>query len=250
MKLNSTDASLHIPQRFKEQVEDLAKELFYCVLESPINQDVQLNLIERSFFKVSDDLECGICEAEWKKFKAELKTLKPILQLDAKAAYNNDPAARSVREVYLAYPGFYAITMYRISHILWNLNIPVLPRMISEYAHSVTGTDIHPGAEIGKSFFVDHATGVVIGETSIIHDNVTIYQGVTLGGVKVEKALKNVKRHPTIMDNVTIYANATILGGDVVIGENTTIGANVWITQSIPANSIVTYKSDIKITGK
>ena len=243
-------ASLHIPQRFKEQVEDLAKELFYCVLESPINQDLQLNLIEASFFKVSEDLKCGVCDSKWGEFKIQLKSLKPILHLDAEAAYNNDPAARSVREVYLAYPGFYAITMYRVSHILWNLNIPILPRMISEFAHSVTGTDIHPGAEIGNSFFIDHATGVVIGETSIIHDNVTIYQGVTLGGVKVEKALKNVKRHPTILDNVTIYANATILGGDVVIGENSTIGANVWITQSIPADSIVTYKSDIKITSK
>ena len=250
MKLNTADTSLHIPRRFKEQVEDLAKELFYCVLESPINHDVQLNLIERSFFKVSDDLECGVCEAEWTTFKTELKALKPVLELDAKAAYNNDPAAKSVREVYLAYPGFYAIVMYRISHILWKLDIPVLPRMISEYAHGVTGTDIHPGAEIGTSFFVDHATGVVIGETAVIHNNVTIYQGVTLGGVKVEKSLKNTKRHPTIKDNVTIYANATILGGDVVIGENTTIGANVWITQSIPANSIVTYKSDIKITNK
>jgi len=151
--------------------------------------------------------------------------------------------------VYLAYPGFYAITMYRLSHVIWNLEIPILPRMISEYAHSVTGTDIHPGAKIGNSFFIDHATGVVIGETSIIGDNVIIYQGVTLGGIKVEKALKNVKRHPTIMDNVTIYANATVLGGDVVIGENSTIGANVWITQSIPENSVVTYKSDIKITN-
>ena len=244
------DVSLHIPQRFKEQVEELAKEFFYCAIETPINQDLQLNLIETSFFKVSEGLNCGVCDSKWEQFKTQFKTLKPILQLDAEATYNNDPAAKSLREVYLAYPGFYAITMYRISHILWGLDIPVLPRMISEYAHSVTGTDIHPGAEIGNSFFIDHATGVVIGETSVIHDNVIIYQGVTLGGIKVEKALKNVKRHPTIMDNVTIYANATILGGDVVIGKNSTIGANVWITQSIPENSIVTYKSDIRITNK
>ena len=242
--------SLLIPLRFKEQVENLAQELFYCVLESPENQEQQLDAIKTSFFKVSEGLECGLCNTKWEQFKTELKALKPRLYLDAKAAYDNDPAAKSLKEVYLAYPGFYAITMYRISHVLWNLEIPILPRMISEYAHSVTGTDIHPGAEIGNSFFIDHATGVVIGETSVIGDNVIIYQGVTLGGIKVEKALENVKRHPTIMDNVTIYANATVLGGGVVIGKNSTIGANVWITQSIPENSIVTYKSDIRITNK
>jgi serine O-acetyltransferase len=244
------DISLQIPLRFKEQVESLAQELFYCVLDSPTNQELQLNSIKDSFFKVSKGLECGLCNTKWDQFKTQLKTLKPLLYLDAKAAYDTDPAAKSIKEVYLAYPGFYAIVMYRVSHVLWHLNIPILPRMISEYAHSVTGTDIHPGAQIGKSFFIDHATGVVIGETSIIGDNVIIYQGVTLGGIKVEKALKNVKRHPTILDNVTIYANATILGGDVVVGENSIIGANVWITQSIPKNSIVTYKSDIKISRR
>ncbi|WP_179020965.1 serine O-acetyltransferase EpsC [Winogradskyella forsetii] len=244
------DMVLQIPLRFKEQVEDLARELFYCVLESPERQELLLDAIEVSFFKISEALECGLCESKWNQFKIQLKTLQPILHLDAKAAYDNDPAAKSLKEVYLAYPGFYAITMYRISHILWQLDIPVLPRMISEYAHGVTGADIHPGAEIGNSFFIDHATGVVIGETSIIHDNVILYQGVTLGGITVEKALKGIKRHPTILDHVTIYANATILGGDVVIGEHSTIGANVWITKSIPKNSIVTYKSDIKISNK
>ncbi|MUU77830.1 serine O-acetyltransferase EpsC [Winogradskyella endarachnes] len=244
------NSSLHIPKRFKEDVEDLAKDLFYLVVETEVNQDLELDLLKDSFFKISEGLECGICETKWSQFKTGLKTLRPILHLDVQAAYNNDPAAKSLREVYLAYPGFYAITMYRISHILWDLDIPILPRMISEYAHSVTGTDIHPGAEIGNSFFIDHATGVVIGETAVIHNNVTIYQGVTLGGIKVEKILKGIKRHPTIMDNVTIYANATILGGDVVIGRNSVIGANVWITESIPEGSLVTYKSDIRITNK
>ena len=243
------DSPLKIPLRFKEQVEDLAKELFYFVLDSPSSQKKRINAIKFSFFKVSEGLECGLCEIKWKKFKRELQTLQPELFLDANAAYNTDPAAKSIKEVYLSYPGFYAITMYRISHILWKLNIPILPRMISEYAHSKSGTDIHPGAVIGKSFFIDHATGVVIGETAIIGDNVIIYQGVTLGGIIVEKALKNKKRHPTILDNVTIYANATILGGDVVIGENCVIGANVWITKSIPKNSLVTYKSDIKVSS-
>jgi len=242
--------TLQIPFRFKEQVEDIAKELFYCVLETSDEQELRLKSIKESFFYVSEALECGVCNSKWEQFITKIKALKPKLQLDAEAAYNNDPAAKSVKEVYLAYPGFYAIAMYRISHILWQLDIPVLPRMISEYAHGVTGTDIHPGAIIGHSFFIDHATGVVIGETAVIHNNVIIYQGVTLGGIKVEKALVNTKRHPTIKDNVTIYANATILGGDVVIGENSVIGANVWITKSIPENSLVTYKSDIKITNK
>ena len=243
------NVSLQIPLRFKEQVEDLARELFYCVLETSTSQKQQLDSIKKSFFKVSEGLECGLCENKWDLFETEIKTLDQLLYLDAKAAYDTDPTAKSIKEVYLSYPGFYAITMYRISHILWSLDIPILPRMISEYAHSVTGTDIHPGATIGSAFFIDHATGVVIGETSIIGNNVTIYQGVTLGGIKVDKSLNNIKRHPTILDYVTIYANATILGGDVVIGENSVIGANVWITQSIPKNSVVTYKSDIKISS-
>ncbi|WP_054851934.1 serine O-acetyltransferase EpsC [Olleya sp. ITB9] len=242
--------TLQIPFRFKEKVEDLAKELFYCALETSEAQDQLLNSIKEQFFYVSQALDCGVCNTKWEQFKAGVKALKSKLQLDAEAAYNSDPAAKSVREVYLAYPGFYAIAMYRLSHILWQLDIPVLPRMISEYAHGVTGTDIHPGATIGDSFFIDHATGVVIGETAVIHNNVIIYQGVTLGGIKVEKALENTKRHPTIKDNVTIYANATILGGDVVIGEGSVIGANVWITKSIPEQSLVTYKSDIKIINK
>lgn len=240
---------LKIPLRFREQVANLAQELFYFVLDSETNQKEQQHTIKGAFFKISEGLDCGLCETKWTSFNKELLTLQPQLNLDANAAFNTDPAAKSVKEVYLAYPGFYAITMYRISHILWKLEIPILPRMISEYAHSVTGTDIHPGASIGDSFFIDHATGVVIGETTIIGNNVILYQGVTLGGVKVEKAMENLKRHPTILDNVTIYANATILGGDVIIGENSVIGANVWITQSIPKNSIVTYKSDIKISS-
>lgn len=242
--------TLQIPFRFKEKVEELAKELFYCALESSDKQIELLKNIKESFFYVSQALDCGLCNTKWEQFVVEIKALKPKLQLDAEAAYNSDPAAKSVREVYLAYPGFYAIAMYRISHVLYQLDIPVLPRMISEYSHGVTGTDIHPGATIGHSFFIDHATGVVIGETAVIHNNVIIYQGVTLGGIKVEKALANTKRHPTIKDHVTIYANATILGGDVEIGANSIVGANVWITKSIPENSLVTYKSDIKITNR
>ena len=153
--------------------------------------------------------------------------------------YANDPASKSEIEIILAYPGFFAIAVHRLAHILFKLDTPILPRFLSEYAHSKTGIDIHPGATIGKNFYIDHGTGLVIGETTIIGDDVKIYQGVTLGAFYVSKNLADKKRHPTIENNVTIYAGATILGGTTIIGENSIIGGNVWITESIEDNSIV-----------
>ncbi|MFV0176463.1 serine O-acetyltransferase [Empedobacter falsenii] len=153
--------------------------------------------------------------------------------------YANDPASKSEIEIILAYPGFFAIAIHRLANILFKLDTPILPRFFSEYAHSKTGIDIHPGATIGKNFYIDHGTGIVIGETTIIGDDVKIYQGVTLGAFYVSKNLADKKRHPTIENNVTIYAGATILGGTTVIGENSIIGGNVWITESIEDNSIV-----------
>lgn len=153
--------------------------------------------------------------------------------------YSNDPASKSEIEIILAYPGFFAIAVHRLAHILYKLDTPILPRFFSEYAHSKTGIDIHPGATIGHNFYIDHGTGIVIGETTIIGDNVKIYQGVTLGAFYVAKNLADKKRHPTIENNVTIYAGATILGGTTVIGENSVIGGNVWITESIDVNSVV-----------
>ena len=150
----------------------------------------------------------------------------------------------------MAYPGFYAIAVHRLSYQLLKLGIPVLPRVMSEFAHSTTGSDIHPGAKIGESFFIDHATGIVIGETTVIKDNVQIFQGVTLGGIQVKKSLASTKRHPTIESGVVIYANATILGGGVVIGANSVIGANVCVTESIPENSVVTVQSENNIFQK
>lgn len=202
------------------------------------------------FLKIIDRLAIENGENLWSDFENSFITIRQKLDLDAIAAEKNDPAAKSLDEVYLAYPGFYATAVYRLSHQLLKLNIPILPRVMSEFAHSTTGTDIHPGAEIGDSFFIDHATGIVIGETTIIKDNVTIFQGVTLGGIQVKKSLASTKRHPTIESNVTIYANATILGGNVVIGENSIIGANVCITESVPKNSIVTVQSENKIIQK
>lgn len=172
------------------------------------------------------------------------------LRLDALAIHEGDPAAESVDEVISAYPGFFAIYTYRVAHEFYKMGIPVFPRMLTEYAHFRTGIDIHPGANIGKSFFIDHGTGVVVGETTIIGDNVKIYQGVTLGALSVSKQAQQSKRHPTIEDNVIIYSNATILGGETVIGHDSIIGGNVWLTQSVDPDSIVYQKSEIRVRTK
>jgi len=178
-----------------------------------------------------------------------LPELRRIIQTDVTAAYQGDPAARSVEEIILAYPCVLAISLQRIAHVLYNLGVPLLPRMLTEYAHERTGTDIHPGARIGPHFFIDHATGVVIGESCTIGSHVKIYQGVTLGAKSFEvdndgHPIKGVKRHPDIEDHVTIYAHATILGGDTRIGAHSIIGGNVWLLQSVPAHSIVQQKGD------
>ena len=173
-----------------------------------------------------------------------------MLLKDAAAIIKFDPAAESVEEVLVAYPGFYATAVYRFSHQLWKQGLKILPRVFAEYAHSKTGIDIHPGAAIGQSFFIDHGTGIVIGETTIIGDNVKIYQGVTLGALSVNKEEARRKRHPTIEDNVIIYSGATILGGETVIGHDSVIGGNVWLTNSVLPDSIVYHKSETSIRDK
>lgn len=175
--------------------------------------------------------------------------LRRIIQTDVTAAYEGDPAARSVEEIILAYPCVLVISIQRFAHVLYHLGVPLLPRMLTEYAHERTGTDIHPGARIGPHFFIDHATGVVIGESCTIGSHVKIYQGVTLGAKSFEvdnngHPIKGVKRHPDIEDHVTIYAHATILGGDTRIGAHSIIGGNVWLLQSVPPHSIVQQKDD------
>ncbi len=182
-------------------------------------------------------------------FEAIPQMYKNLL-LDAEAILKFDPAAQSIEEVLAAYPGFYATAIYRISHQLHIQGIKTLPRLLSEYAHSKTGIDIHPGAEIGESFFIDHGTGIVIGETAIIGDCVKIYQGVTLGALNVAKSAASTKRHPTIEDNVIIYSGATILGGDTKIGHDCIIGGNVWLTYSVPPFSVVYHKSEIQVRDK
>lgn len=173
-------------------------------------------------------------------FFNQIPELARILDLDAEAALSGDPAAYSLEEVIITYPGFYAVCMHRLAHALFNLKIPLVPRLLSEYAHQKTGIDIHPGATISESFFIDHGTGVVIGETSHIGKNVKIYQGVTLGALSVKKKLQSVKRHPTIEDDVVIYANSTILGGQTVIGKGSIIGGNTWIIESVAPGSVIT----------
>lgn len=236
--------------RIKDTIEQFTKRLFYTLFDEQHTQKEELKNLKKMFFGISKQLSINEVENIWDKFTSRLTLIRIRLDLDALSAYKNDPAAKSLQEIYLAYPGFHAIAIYRLSHELFLLNAPIIPRMMSEYAHGVTGTDIHPGASIGDSFFIDHATGIVIGETAIIKNNVTIYQGVTLGGVQVKKKLSATKRHPTIEDNVTIYANATILGGNITIGANSIIGANVWITKSIAKNSLVTYHSEINIKSR
>jgi serine O-acetyltransferase len=169
------------------------------------------------------------------------------LVVDATAIERGDPAAESVDEVIMAYPGFLAIAVHRVAHRFYELQVPLLPRVLSEWAHERTGIDIHPGATLGHPVVIDHGTGIVIGETAVIGNNVKLYQGVTLGALSVTKSLASTKRHPTIGNDVVIYANATILGGDTVIGEGSVIGGNTWITSSVPANSIVYQRSEVHV---
>ena len=179
------------------------------------------------------------------EFVSRIPQVRSVVQTDVEAAFEGDPAATSYDEIIFCYPGLFAITVYRLAHVLYELKVPMLPRIMTEHAHSLTGIDIHPGATVGKYFFIDHGTGIVIGETTIIGERVKVYQGVTLGGLSTRagQGLRGVKRHPTIEDNVTIYANASILGGNTVIGRDSVIGANAFITHSIPAATTVTIKS-------
>jgi len=183
-------------------------------------------------------------------FFEEVPAIYNTLLNDAAAVLRFDPAAKSIEEVLMAYPGFFATAVYRFSHQLIVQGVNILPRVFAEYAHSKTGIDIHPGATIGNSFFIDHGTGIVIGETTIIGDNVKIYQGVTLGALSVNKDHAESKRHPTIEDNVVIYSGATILGGSTVIGSDSVIGGNVWLTNSVFPFSIVYHKSEVSIRDK
>ena len=237
----------------KTKTEYFTDKLFHVLFDSKTLIKDHIDSLELEFREIYtlacyDDTKH--CDDVWDAFLHKMPGLLEKLNLDATACVNFDPACKSMEEVFIAYPGFYAISIYRFSHELYQLNIPLIPRLMGEYAHRLTGVDIHPGATIGDSFFIDHATGIVIGETCIIKENVKIYQGVTLGALQVKKSLQDTKRHPTVEENVIIYANATILGGDTVIGANSIIGGNVWITQAVPKNSFVYHNPETKLKPK
>ena len=240
--------SLLFPMAFRRDYPDMAEE----------------TLLIRALYRLRDQLVAAMrfqdlqgedpvkaADAICTGFAERLPEIKRLLLLDVEALYEGDPAAVCREEVMITYPGFRAICIFRIAHELYVLKAPLIPRIMTEYAHEKTGIDIHPGATVGEYFFIDHGTGIVIGETTVIGNHVKLYQGVTLGAKSFEldengNPVKNIKRHPNIRNHVVIYANATILGGDTYIGDNSVIGGNTWLTRSVEAGSVVTYKGDNK----
>ncbi len=212
------------------------------IFESAARQNALAGQLQRLLTPLAVDAACVTAD-----FFTTLPTLHKSLLEDARATLAYDPAATSLTEVIVAYPGFYATAVYRIAHELFRLAVPLLPRIMTEYAHSKTGIDIHPGAKIGRALVIDHGTGIVIGATAHIGNHVKLFQGVTLGTLQVNKSLASHKRHPTIEDHVTIYANATILGGQTVIGQHSVLGGNVWLTHTIPPHSKVYNDSKVSI---
>lgn len=216
---------------------------------SMLIEDVMYNLNKQLMYAYRDTLTEEAAQEKAQQICLEffrgIPQVRAVAQTDVEAFYDGDPAAFNVDEIIFCYPGLYAITVYRLAHILYALGVPMVPRIMTEHAHSITGIDINPGATIGKFFFIDHGTGIVIGETTVIGDHVKVYQGVTLGALTTRggQSLRGKKRHPTIEDNVTIYAGASILGGNTVIGRDCVIGSNVFITHSIPPCTTVSVKS-------
>lgn len=237
----------------KTRSEQFADHLFHILFDAnkPVKEHMdQVAVSFRDICLLLPEQEATDYDTLWKKFLLSLPDILEQLNQDANCIYQHDPAANSVEEVILAYPGFFAIALYRISHEFNRLGFPIVPRIMSEYAHRLTGIDIHPGAIIGCPFFIDHGTGIVIGESTVIKNHVKIYQGVTLGALQVSKSMRDQKRHPTVEDHVCIYAGATILGGDTVIGHNSTIGGNVWLTESVPPNTLVYQQPDTQMKIK
>ncbi|HUI32385.1 MAG TPA: serine O-acetyltransferase EpsC [Dysgonamonadaceae bacterium] len=258
-----TDRITQLIQKFKPQsynipidkikLESIVEEFYHLMF--PLTSKVDVELIHAKLVLLADVLLGAISKISSEKFATEVMEkffadfpdIQKRLMQDAQCYFENDPAAKSIEEVILTYPGFFALSVHRIAHKLHQLRVPLIPRLFSEYAHSKVGIDIHPGAEIGENLFLDHGTGIVIGETTIVGNNVKIYQGVTLGALYLEKKLSSTKRHPTVEDNVVIYAGATILGGNTVIGRHSTIGGGAWLTKSVIPYSLVYNKVDVKI---
>ena len=235
LALTGRNVRYHVGNLLARLGDDLAEQIAYCMCAGRQTREADVDTCRRQATHTA------------REFLRRIPHVRELLALDVQAAFDGDPAAKSIDEIIYCYPGFLAITVYRVAHELLKLGVPLMPRIMAEHAHSVTGTDIHPGARIGARFFIDHATGVVIGETARIGDGVKIYQGVTLGALSFRKdergrIIKGLQRHPTIGDGVTIYANATILGGATVIGHGATVGANTFITESVPPNTTVGHK--------
>lgn len=253
-KLDSQHMDPHqrIPPRAEAQA--LADGIFYFLFpmlsEEPKPARVQYTLLRHELMSLLYPLLQGKNDPVSviaDNFFEQLPDIYERLLEDADAIMRFDPAATCTEEVIATYPGFHAIANYRIANLLHRLGAPLLPRVFAEYIHGKTGIDIHPAATIGRSFFIDHGTGVVIGATAVIGDNVKIYQGVTLGALQVDKSLANVKRHPTIEDNCILYANSTILGGKTIVGHDSVIGGNSWLTESVAPYSVVVHQSTAKV---
>lgn len=238
------------PETIELFFTDLLGTLFpdYSKQDFQSEQDFRFHLKKlehRLVLILCDNPDAGCIDANQvaEVFFESLPKIYERLETDVQAMFDGDPAAKSKKEVIKTYPGFYAITAYRMAHVLQEQGVQIIPRMLTEHAHSKTGIDIHPGAKIGRHFCIDHGTGVVIGETTEIGEHVKIYQGVTLGALSVKKTDASTKRHPTIEDHVVIYAGATILGGETTVGEKSIIGGNVWLSKSVPPNSKMYYKA-------
>lgn len=249
-RLRADRAAYRLPPRLHEQVREWTRAVLALLFPhaapdaagcDPARVRTEYDAVRATLHRLvaalqGDATRAGPVVDAW---CAALPAIRDRLFADAEATWRMDPAATSTDEVIVAYPGFLAIACHRLAHPLERAGVPIVPRLVTEWAHERTGIDIHPGAVIGERFAIDHGTGVVIGETATIGDDVRLYQGVTLGALRVEKAMAAAKRHPTIEDDVTIYANATILGGDTVIGRGSVIGGNTWLTRSVPPGSFV-----------
>lgn len=245
---------LILPQ--KKDIHQFIEDLFSVLFSNTSKSFGHLPIIEHKFEVLEKEFneivrnytsDKNNSTEQSKTFFESLPVLYKKILNDAETIFAKDPAAKSIEEVLYAYPGFFAIAIYRFSNQLWQQELKLLARTFSEYAHIKTSIEIHPGAQIGNDFAIDHGTGIVIGETTIIGNNVQIYQGVTLGALSVRKEEAFIKRHPTIEDNVIIYANSTILGGQTTVGRDSIIGGNVWLTYSVPSNSVVYHKNEMKI---
>jgi len=248
---------LQLKQSAQRWTDDVLAALFphFCpkTYQSAGELEAELQRLERDLVRMITPLlppSAASAETIAREFSSAIPEIHRALLLDAEAINLGDPAAESLDEVILTYPGFTAIAIHRLAHELYRLRVPIFPRLLGEYAHQLTGIDIHPGATIGPSFAIDHGTGIVIGESTVIGRNVKIYQGVTLGALSVAKDLAKQKRHPTIEDNVVIYAQAVILGGDTVVGHDSMIGGNAWLTHSVEPLSVVQHESEVSIRPK